>query len=134
MGFVEDHGVVFGQDAAFVVFVLDGEVGEEEVVIDDDDVAFGGPLVHERDEAALVIGALLAGAEVAAGVHLGPRGAAFRQGFDFGAVAEFGGLFPLADDLEIGYFFEAGQHRPLYRRRKSSGGRRSYCGPSCNRL
>ena len=29
--------------------------------------------------------------------------------FDFGAVAEFGGLFPVADDLKIGDFFEAGE-------------------------
>ena len=40
VGFVEHHGVILGQDAALVVFVADREVGEEQVVVDDDDVAF----------------------------------------------------------------------------------------------
>ena len=73
-----------------------------------------GALVHQGDEAALEIGALLAGAQVAAGVELGPGGAGFGQRLDFGAVAEFGGLLPLADDLEIGHFLQAGQHRLLF--------------------
>ena len=38
--FVEDHGVIIGQDAAFVVIVLQRKIGEEQMVIDDDDVAF----------------------------------------------------------------------------------------------
>ena len=37
--------------------------------------------------------------------------AAFGQRLDFRAVAELGGLLPLADDLEIGDFFEAREHR-----------------------
>ncbi len=94
--FVENDGVVIGQDAALVVLVLERKIGEEQVVIDDDDVAFGGALVHQRDEAALVIRALLAGAEIAPGVDFRPGGAALGQRLDFGAVAEFGGLFPLA--------------------------------------
>ena len=73
-----------------------------------------GALVHQGDEAALEVGALLAGAQVGAGIHLGPGGAGFRQRLDFGAVAEFGGLLPLADDLEIGHFFQAGEHRLLF--------------------
>ena len=40
---VEHHGVVFGQDAAFVVLVLERQVGEEQVVVDDDDVALAAP-------------------------------------------------------------------------------------------
>ena len=107
MGFIEDHGIVIGQQAAFELLVAEGEVGEEEMVIDDDDVAFGGALVHEGDEAALKVGALLAAAELAARVDLGPGGAALRQGADFGAIADFGGLLPVADDLEIGHFLQA---------------------------
>ncbi len=76
--FVEDHGVIIGQDAAFVVLVFQREVGEEEVVVDDDDVAFGGALVHQRNEAALEVGALLAGAEIAARIHLAPRRSCIR--------------------------------------------------------
>ena len=110
VGFVEHHGVVLGQNAAFVIFVFDRQVGEKQVVVDDDDVALGGPLVHQGDEAALEIGTLLAGAQVAARVHFGPRGGVFGQGLDFRAVAEFGGLLPFADDFEIGHLFQAGEH------------------------
>ena len=40
------------------------------MVVDDDDVGFGGALVHQGDEAALELFALLAGAELAAGVEV----------------------------------------------------------------
>ncbi len=46
-------------------------------------------------------------------VDLGPGGAGFGQRLDLGAVADFGGLLPLADDLEIGHFLQARQHRLL---------------------
>ena len=39
---VEDHGVILGQDAAVVV-LPSRQVGEEQVVVDDDDVAFVAP-------------------------------------------------------------------------------------------
>ena len=71
-------------------------------------------LMHEGEEAALELWALLAGAAVAAGVDLGPGGARFGQRFDFGAVAGFGGFFPLANDLKIGDFFQAFEHRLLF--------------------
>ena len=57
--------------------------------------------------------ALLPGAEIAARVDLGPRGAGLRQRLDLGAVAEFGRLLPVRDDLEIGDLFEAGEHGVL---------------------
>ena len=38
----------------------------------------------------------------------------FGQRLDFGAVADLGGLLPLADDLEIGDFFQAGEHGLLF--------------------
>ena len=44
--FVEHHGVILRQDAACELFVLQRQVGEEQVVIDDDDVALRRPLVH----------------------------------------------------------------------------------------
>ena len=52
--------------------------------------------------------------QIAAGVDLGPRGARFGKRFDLGAVAGFGGLLPVADDLKIGDFFQAVQHRLLF--------------------
>ena len=38
----------------------------------------------------------------------------FGQRLDLGAVAGFGGLLPLADDLKIGDFFQAAEHRLLF--------------------
>jgi hypothetical protein len=67
VGLIEDHGGVFGDNAAVLV-LLGGEVGEEEVVIDDDNVALGGLAAHGGEEATVELGALLAGAEFAAGV------------------------------------------------------------------
>ena len=93
--------------------VAQREVGEEEVMVDDDDVALHRALVHGGDEAAVEIGALLPGAKIAARVDLGPRGAALGQRLDLGAVAEFGGLLPVRDDLEIGDLFEPGEHGVL---------------------
>ena len=72
------------------------------------------PLVHRGDEAALELRTLLAGAQLAARVDLGPGGARFRQRLDLGAIAGFGGLLPLADDLEVGDLFEAVEDRLLF--------------------
>src|ERR1017187_719408 len=113
VSFVEYHGVVFGEDAALVGLVAEREVGEEQVMVDDDDIAFLRALVHQGQEAALKVGALLPGAHVAAGIELGPGGAVLGQLLDFGAVAELGGLLPLADDLEIGDLFQPGEYRLL---------------------
>ena len=112
VGLVEHHRAVFGDDAGELP-LLHGQVGEEEVVVDDDDVALMRALVHAGEEAALELRALLAGAHLAPRVHLGPRRGAFGQGPDLGAVAGFGGLLPLADDLEIGHFFETFEDRLL---------------------
>jgi hypothetical protein len=112
--FVEHHRVIFGQDAAFGITILQHllqrQIGEEQVMVDDHDVAGLGALVHQGEEAALVLLALLAGAKIAAGVDLGPGSALFRQLLDLRAVADFGGLLPGLDHLEIGDFLQAGQH------------------------
>ena len=91
--------------------LLQRQVGEEQVVVDDHDVAGVRALVHQGEEAAVELLALLAGAKIAARVHFGPGAARFRQLLDLRAVAEFGGLLPGLDHLEIGDFFQAGQHR-----------------------
>ena len=85
------------------------------------------------DEAALELRALLAGAQLAARVDLGPRGAVLGQRLDLGAVAGLGGLLPLANDLEIGDLFQARRASAPFPRRRFSGGRRSWRGPSCSR-
>ncbi len=71
MGLVEDDGGGFGQDAGVGGvggLLLDAEVGEEEVVVDDDDVGLEGFAAHGGDEAALPVGAGLAEAGFGAGV------------------------------------------------------------------
>ena len=60
MGFVEDDGGSFGKDAGIGRaggLALDGEVGEEEMVVDDDDVGLEGLAAHLGDEAAAIVGA-----------------------------------------------------------------------------
>ena len=108
MGFVENDSLVVGDDRGVVVFP-ECEVGEKEVVVDDDDVGFGGPLMHQSDEAAVELFALLAGAELAAGVEMVPDGAVLRELLELGAVSGFGLLFPGADELEVLDFDESGK-------------------------
>ena len=49
VGFVENYGGIFRKDAAEVV-LFQGQVGEKQMVIDDDEVGFLGALVHGGDE------------------------------------------------------------------------------------
>ena len=112
MGFVEDYCGGFGEDAGIGGaggLLLDGEVGEEEVVVDDDDVGFEGLAAHLGDEAGLPVGAGLAEADFAAGVELMPEVRAFGEVVDLGAVTGFGGALPLQDGVELRDFFEAGK-------------------------
>ena len=106
--FVEDDGAVFGNDAR-VLFVPHREIGEEEVMVDDDDVALMRLAMHLGDEATLELLALLAGAGLAAGVDFGPRRRAFGKRMDLGAVASYGILLPIGDDLEVVEFLESGE-------------------------
>jgi hypothetical protein len=92
--FIEDHRIVFGQNGA-EFFVLQREVGEEEMVIDDDDVAFRSAAVHAGEEAVFEEAAFAAGAEIAACIDLGPGRAVFGELADLGAVACFGGGDPV---------------------------------------
>ena len=114
VGFVEDHGGGFGQDAGVGRsggLLLDGEVGEEQVVVDDDDVGLECAAAHLGDEAAAVVGTGCAEAGVAAGVELVPESAGLGQSRKFGAVAGFGGLFPLGDLAVLVDLFKAGKDR-----------------------
>ena len=75
MGFVEDDGSDVGQNAGIgsvLRSLLDGEVGKEQVVIDDDDVALDRATMHFRDETALPRTAFLPQAGLGAGVEFVP--------------------------------------------------------------
>src|SRR3978361_1788491 len=100
VGFVEDDEGGFGEDAGVwssACLLLDGEVGEEEVVIDDDEVGLERLAAHGGDEAGLEVGAGLAEAGLGAGVELGPEEGGLGEGVDLGAVAGEGGFLPGGD-------------------------------------
>ena len=102
---VEDDHLVLGNDGAKVV-LLKGQIREEQVVVDDDDVGFAGSLVHLRDETAVELIALLAGAKFAPRIEFGPETAVCGERPQLGAIAGIGLRFPLADHREFCNFFE----------------------------
>ena len=112
MRLVKDDGAGFGEDSGVGGvggLLLDGEVGEEEVVVDDDDVGLERFAAHGGDETVLPVWTGLAEASFGAGVEFGPEGRVFGEGVDLGAVAGFGGLLPLGDVVELVDLFEAGE-------------------------
>ena len=72
MRFVEDDRAVVGDDLA-VLAAAKGKVGEEEMMIDDDDVCVLRALAHARDEARVVVGTLLAETGFGARVNVSPE-------------------------------------------------------------
>src|ERR1700733_14315037 len=80
------------------------------MVIDDDDVALLRSLMHQRDEAAVKLSALLTSAKIRSSIDFGPGAGAFGKSLDFGAVAGLSGLLPLLDYLKIGDLFQAFEH------------------------
>ena len=114
MRFVEHDCRGFGKDARVWRaggLLFDGEVGKEEVVIDDDDVGLQGAAAHLGDEAAAVVGTGCTEAGVAARVELVPQGARLRQLGKLGAIAGLGCLFPLGDLAVLVDLFQSGQNR-----------------------
>jgi hypothetical protein len=110
VGLVEDDAGSVGEDAGVGGvggLLLDVEVGEEEVVVDDDDVRLEGFAAHGGDETALPIRAGLAETSFGAGVDFAPERGVFREVVEFGSVAGFGGLFPGGDLVELVDFLKA---------------------------
>src|ERR1700730_13162262 len=78
--FVEDHGAAIGKNSSAgraLGLVLDGQVGEEQVMVDDDNVALRSPAMHFRNETAIILATLLKKARFRAGVELRPQRARF---------------------------------------------------------
>jgi hypothetical protein len=63
VGFVKDHCAVIGEDLP-PLLVAQREVGEEERMVDDDDVRFERSLAGFRDEARVEARSFLADADV----------------------------------------------------------------------
>ena len=113
MGFVEDDGTGGGKDAGIGCVTglqLDVEVGEKEVVVDDDDFGLERLASHAGDEAVFPIRAGLAETGVGAGVELVPEQGVFGDAGEFGAVAGGGRGLPCGDVVELLDFFQARQH------------------------
>ena len=114
MRFIEDNDGGVRQNARIGRVLLggfDGQVGAEQMMVDDDDVALGGAAAHLGNEAAVELLALRADAAIGARVELGPQMAVLRQVGQLGAVAGFGRLLPVADDAELVDLLQPVQHR-----------------------
>ncbi len=96
MRLVEDDGSVIRQNLAELV-APDVEVGEEQVMVDDDDVSSVGTVAHACDEARLELGAFLADADVAAGVDAVPEREVLWHVDELAAVAGVGFAHPGSD-------------------------------------
>ena len=112
--FVENNGAALGKDAGVgraLGFEFDGEVGEEEVMIDDDDVALSRAPPHLGDEAMLPFLAFLPETGIGAGVELVPKSARLGQFREFRAVARLRGFLPCGDGAVLLDLFQAAEHR-----------------------
>src|SRR5215475_14793260 len=99
MGFVEDDSRIFRKNAAEII-LFQGKIGEEEMVIDDDNVSFACSTLHRSQEALLELRALLPGAGVAARVDARPQFGIVGKKTELGAVAGFGKLGPVPNLAE----------------------------------
>src|SRR5581483_2858890 len=114
VGFVEDDRGGVRKNSGIrgtVGLQLDGEIGKEEVMVDDDDVALHGPAAHFGDETALPLAAFLADAGVGASVEFVPELAGFRELGEFGAIASGGVLFPYGDGSVLFDLLQAAEDR-----------------------
>ena len=112
--FVEDNGPALGKDTGVgraIGFQFDGEVGEEQVVVDDDDVALGRAPPHLGDEAAVKLAALLPGASLGPSVELVPNRACLGQFREFRAIPGARGFLPCGDGAVVLDLFQSAEHR-----------------------
>ncbi len=136
MGLVEDHRRRFRQHARIrrrLGLLLDGQIGEEEMMVHDDHIAFERAPAHLGDEAPLIIGTALPQAGLAARIELGPHLARFGQRVDLGPVPGLGRLLPGRDLLKLVDLFQSVQNRLVAQGIQLVGGRDSSPGPSCSR-
>ena len=112
VSFVEEDGGGFGEDAGvgcIAGLLLDVEVGEEEVMVDDDEVGVEGAAAHVGDEAVFPVWAGGAEAGFGAGVELVPERRVLGEVLELGAVAVGGGALPGGDVVELLDLFKAGE-------------------------
>ena len=101
MRLVEDDSVAGGQELGDA-FVLEPQIGEEEMVIDHDHFGVERGLARLHDEACLEMGAVAAQAGIPAGNGVVPGVGVLGDAFGFGAVAAGGGFGEARDLLQPG--------------------------------
>ena len=114
MGFVENHRGSFRENPRVrrtVGLQFDGEVGEEQMMVHDDDVALQRPPVHLGDEAALPLAALLPDAGFRTCVQLVPEQADLGKLSQFGAIAGLCRLLPRGNRAILLNLIQPAQHR-----------------------
>src|ERR1700721_2385764 len=97
MGFVKDPRPGFRQNPCVggaLSLQLDGEVSEEQMMIDDNNVALHSAAPHFSDEAALPLAALLPSASIGARIQFVPKRTGLGQFSKFRAVASRGRFLP----------------------------------------
>src|ERR1700721_2989110 len=97
MGFVKDHPRGSRQNPGVgrtLSLQLDGEVGEEQMMIDDNNIALHAAAPHFSDEAPLPLAALLASASIGARIQFVPKRTGLGKFSKFRAVASRGRFLP----------------------------------------
>src|SRR5262249_7073563 len=112
--FVEYNRRILRQDGS-VVSVSQREIGEEQVMVYDDDVCIQGFATHSSDKTNVEIRTALAKTGLCTRVNLRPESEAFGQIGELRPVTGLALRRPLADSLEVVDVFKAFKHWSLGR-------------------
>ena len=105
---VEDNSRIVGKNSAECL-IPNCEIGKEQVMIHNDDVALERAAVHFSDKATIELLALLAGAEIASRIQLPPGATVLRQFTQFAAVSRFRFKLPSPDELGVSHLLQPGK-------------------------
>ena len=100
MGLVKDEVVVVGKDCP-VASLSHHQVGEEQVMVDDDDVAFRGSLPNLGHVAALEFGAVSTDAVLASRGNAFPKIQPVGNARDLGSITGLRNTRPALDGVEM---------------------------------
>ncbi len=97
---VEDHGVVVRDHPRLGVLRSGCEVGEEQVMVHDEDPGLLGALLHRRDEALVEVAAATPHPGLGRAGDQGPHGRVVAQRWQVGAIPGRRLIAPSREDLE----------------------------------
>ena len=110
MGFVENEVIVLGNDLAIRAFAHD-QIGEQQVVVDDDDVAVGRAVPQSGYVTTFELGALFAGAILTSRGDAFPKIEAVGRSGNLRPVSRFRHARPAFHRLEMARFLEEAERR-----------------------